>query len=131
MFTEYKEKDLQLMIKKAYLSKFGKDVIDMQRSLNDCHQKIKELQDINSKLVNQLNSVQSSNEYKFAKAIKIIFKNEINENLGNVHNIIKEDIKENLSVNVDSKYEPYSGQQDHYHETTVTYGGEIIGSNIS
>ena len=92
MFTEYKEKDLQLMIKKAYLSKFGKDVIDMQRSLNDCHQKIKELQDINSKLVNQLNSVQSSNEYKFAKAIKNIFKNEINENLGNVHDIIKEDI---------------------------------------
>lgn len=131
MFTEYKEEDLKLMIKKAYLSKFGNDVIDMQKSLNDCHRKIKELQDINSKLVNQLNSIQSSNEYKFAKAIKNIFKNEINENLGNVHDIIKEDIKENLSVNVDSKYEPYSGQQDHYHETTVTYGGEIIGSNIS
>lgn len=29
MFTEYKEEDLKLMIKKAYLSKFGNDVIDM------------------------------------------------------------------------------------------------------
>lgn len=62
---------------------------------------------------------------------KTYSKMKINENLGNVHDIIKEDIKENLSVNVDSKYEPYYGQQDHYHETTVTYGGEIIGSNIS
>lgn len=90
---DYTNEDINLMVKKAYLSKFGKDVIDIQKSLNDYHQKIKELQDINSKLVNQLNSIQSSNEYKFAKAIKNIFKNEINENLGNVHDIIKEDIK--------------------------------------
>lgn len=137
MFTEYKEEDLQLMIKKAYFTKLGNDVIymqkslnDMQKSLDDCHQKIKELTDINSKLVKQLNSIQSSNEYNLGKSIGKYIKDEIRSNSKNIHNIIAEDIKNNLSVNVDSKYEPYSGQTEHYHETNVMWNGETIDSIV-
>lgn len=126
----YTMQDVHLMVKKKYVNDIGQDIISLQSELEIKNKEISDLKATNSNLIHRLAEINSSNEYILGQTIGIYIKNTISDNSKNIHDIIADDIKNNLNVTVESRYEPYSGQKEHYHDTEVTWNGESISSSV-
>ena len=82
----------------------------MQHYINELEIQVKELNVENKSLKKTIENdkfnVENDPSYVLGKAVAKYVKD-----------TIKTDVMKNLNVEVDSEWDPYSGQQEHYHKT--------------
>ena len=86
------------------------NVVEMQHYINELEIQVKELNVENKSLKKTIENdkfnVENDPSYVLGKAVAKYVKD-----------TIKTDVMKNLNVEVDSEWDPYSGQQEHYHKT--------------
>ena len=117
MKRDYTLNGLSKMVKKNYLDSLPGDVVEMQRYINMLEIQIKELNVENKSLKKTIENdkfnVENDPSYVLGKAVAKYVKD-----------TIKTDVMKNLNVEVDSEWDPYSGQQEHYHKTEISWNEE-------
>lgn len=114
MKTDYKLEDLLKMVKKAYVNSLPVNIVGMQNA-------VKTLMDQNKELKSENESLKKALERERIKA-KTYPPYVLGEHIAEyVKTVIKDNVMENLNVEVDSEWYPYSGQQDHYHKTEISW----------
>ncbi len=117
MKRDYTLNELSKMVKKNYLDSLPDDVVEMQRYINMLEIQIKELNAENKSLKKTIENdkfnVENDPSYVLGKAVAKYVKD-----------TIKTDVMKNLNVEVDSEWDPYSGQQEHYHKTEISWNEE-------
>lgn len=114
MKKDYTLNELSKMVKKNYLDSLPANVVEMQRYINMLEIQINELKTENESLkktiVNDKFNVKNDPSYILGKAVAKYVKD-----------TIKTDVMKNLNVEVDSEWDPYSGQREHYHKTEISW----------
>lgn len=117
MKRDYTLNELSKMVKKNYLDSLPGNVVEMQRYINMLEIQIKELNVENKSLKKTIENdkfnVENDPSYVLGKAVAKYVKD-----------TIKTDVMKNLNVEVDSEWDPYSGQQEHYHKTEISWNEE-------
>lgn len=117
MKRDYRFDELVKMIKKNYLDSLPANVVEMQRYINMLEIQINELKTENESLkktiVNDKFNIENDPSYVLGKAVAKYVKD-----------TIKTDVMKNLNVEVDSEWDPYSGQREHYHKTEISWNEE-------
>ena len=117
MKTNYRLDELSKMVKKNYLDSLPVSIVEMQRYINMLEIQIKELNVENKSLKKTIENdkfnVENDPSYVLGKAVAKYVKD-----------TIKTDVMKNLNVEVDSEWDPYSGQQEHYHKTEISWNEE-------
>lgn len=117
MKRDYTLNELSKMVKKNYLDSLPDNVVEMQRYINMLEIQIKELNAENKSLKKTIENdkfnVENDPSYVLGKAVAKYVKD-----------TIKTDVMKNLNVEVDSEWDPYSGQQEHYHKTEISWNEE-------
>lgn len=117
MKRDYTLNELSKMVKKNYLDSLPDNVVEMQRYINMLEIQIKELNVENKSLKKTIENdkfnVENDPSYVLGKAVAKYVKD-----------TIKTDVMKNLNVEVDSEWDPYSGQQEHYHKTEISWNEE-------
>lgn len=117
MKRDYTLNELSKMVKKNYLDSLPGNVVEMQRYINMLEIQIKELNVENKSLKKTIKNgkfnVENDPSYVLGKAVAKYVKD-----------TIKTDVMKNLNVEVDSEWDPYSGQQEHYHKTEISWNEE-------
>ena len=117
MKTDYRLDELVKMIKKNYVDSLSSDVIWMQQDIKRLRTEVMDLKARNESLektiVNDKFNVENDPSYILGKAIAKYVKD-----------TIKNDVMKNLNVEVDSEWDPYSGQREHYHTTEISWNEE-------
>lgn len=117
MKRDYTLNELSKMVKKNYLDLLPDNVVEMQRYINMLEIQIKELKAENKLLKKTIENgkfnVENDPSYVLGKAVAKYVKD-----------TIKTGIMKNLNVEVDSEWDPYSGQQEHYHKTEISWNEE-------
>lgn len=115
---------LSKMIKKAYVDTLGKEIKELIETIDIQRTKIEELEIHNNQLeqkIENYNIQLNSTEYKVALAIKGMMRMEaINTVESHTPSIVKKQVMKHLDIKTETKgyYEEYSGQTDHYHESS-------------
>ena len=114
MKRDYRFDELVKMIKKNYVDSLSNDVLDMQREIERLRAEVMDLKARNESLkktiVNDKFNVENDPSYILGKAFAKYVKD-----------TIKNDVMKNLNVEVDSEWDPYSGQREHYHTTEISW----------
>lgn len=117
MKKDYKLEELSKMIKKNYLDSLPVNVVEMQRYINELEIQVNELKAENKVLKKTVenNKFNTENDpsYILGKAVAKYVKD-----------TIKTEVMNNLNVEVDSEWDPYSGQRDHNHTTEISWTEE-------
>ena len=117
MKKDYTLDELSKMVKKNYLDSLPTNVVEMQRYINMLEIQINELKAENKLLKKTIENdkfnVENDPSYVLGKAVAKYVKD-----------TIKTDIMKNLNVEVDSEWDPYSGQKEHYHKTEISWNEE-------
>lgn len=117
MKKDYKLDELSKMVKKNYLDSLPVNVVEMQRYINMLEIQINELKAENKLLKETIENdkfnVDNDPSYILGKAVAKYVKE-----------AIKTDVMKNLNVEVDSEWDPYSGQREHYHKTDISWNEE-------
>ena len=117
MKTNYRFDELVKMIKKNYVDSLSSDVLDMQREIERLRTEITDLKTRNESLKktieNDKSNVENDPSYILGKAVAKYVKD-----------AIKADVMNNLNVEVDAEWDPYSGQREHYHTTNISWNGD-------
>ena len=117
MKTDYRLDELVKMIKKHYVDSLSNDVRDMQREIERLRTEITDLKTRNESLKKTIENdkfnVENDPSYILGKAVAKYVKD-----------TIKADVMKNLNVEVDSEWDPYSGQREHYHTTNISWNGD-------
>ena len=117
MKRDYTLNELSKMVKKNYLDSLPDNVVEMQRYINMLEIQINELKAENKLLKKTIENdkfnVENDPSYVLGKAVAKYVKD-----------TIKTDVMKNLNVEVDSEWDPYSGQQEHYHKTEISWNEE-------
>lgn len=117
MKRNYTLNELSKMVKKNYLDSLPDNVVEMQRYINMLEIQINELKAENKLLKKTIENdkfnVENDPSYVLGKAVAKYVKD-----------TIKTDVMKNLNVEVDSEWDPYSGQQEHYHKTEISWNEE-------
>ena len=117
MKTDYRLDELVKMIKKNYVDSLSSDVIWMQQDIKRLRTEVMDLKARNESLektiVNDKFNVENDPSYILGKAVAKYVKD-----------AIKTDVMKNLNVEVDSEWDPYSGQREHYHTTEISWNEE-------
>lgn len=112
MKTDYKFSELVKMVKKNYVDSLSNDVLDMQREIERLRTEVMDLKSRNESLKKTIENdkfnVENDPSYILGKAVAKYVKD-----------TIKTDVMKNLNVEVDSEWDPYSGQRDHNHTTEI------------
>lgn len=112
-----KDYTLNELSKKNYLDSLPANLIEMQRYINELEIQVKELKAENKLLKKTIENdkfnVENDPSYALGKAVAKYVKD-----------TIKTDIMKNLNVEVDSEWDPYLGQQEHYHKTEISWNEE-------
>lgn len=110
MKKDYTLNELSKMVKKNYLDSLPADVVEMQRYINMLKIQINELKTENESLKKTIENdkfnIDNDPSYVLGKAVAKYVKD-----------TIKTNVMKNLNVEVDSEWDPYSGQREHYHKT--------------
>lgn len=115
---------LSKMIKKAYKDSLGKEIKELIKTIQTQRTKINELEIHKNELeqkIENYNVQLNSPEYKVALAIKGMMRMEaINTVESHTPSIVKKQVMKHLDIKTETKgyYEEYSGQTDHYHESS-------------
>ena len=114
MKKDYTLGELSKMVKKNYLDSLPANVVEMQRYINEPQIQVKELKSQNESLKKTIENdkfnVENDPSYILGKAVAKFVKD-----------TIKTDVMKNLNVEVDSEWDPYSGQRDHNHTTEISW----------
>lgn len=114
MKTDYKFSELVKMVKKHYIDSLSNDVLDMQREIERLRTEVMDLKSRNESLKKTIENdkfnVENDPSYVLGKAVAKFVKD-----------AIKTDVMKNLNVEVDSEWDPYSGQRDHNHTTEISW----------
>lgn len=114
MRTDYRLDELVKMIKKHYVDSLPSDIIWMQQNIKRLRTEIIELKSENELLKKTIENdkfnVENDPSYVLGKAVAKFVKD-----------AIKTDVMKNLNVEVDSEWDPYSGQRDHNHTTEISW----------
>ena len=117
MKRDYTLNELSKMVKKNYLDSLPVNVVEMQHYINEIEIQVKELNVENKSLKKTIENdkfnVENDPSYVLGKAVAKYVKD-----------TIKTDVMKNLNVEVDSEWDPYSGQQEHYHKTEISWNEE-------
>ena len=117
MKTDYRLDELVKMIKKHYVDSLSNDVLDMQREIERLRTEVIDLKARNESLKKTIENdkfnVENDPSYILGKAVAKYVKD-----------TIKADVMNNLNVEVDSEWDPYSGQRDHNHTTEISWNEE-------
>ena len=112
MKTNYRFDELVKMIKKNHVDSLSNDVLDMQREIERLRAEVMDLkarnESLNKTIENDKFNVNNDPSYILGKAVAKYVKD-----------TIKTDVMKNLNVEVDSEWDPYSGQRDHNHTTEI------------
>ena len=114
MKTNYRFDELLKMIKKNHVDSLSNDVLDMQREIERLRAEVMDLkarnESLNKTIENDKFNVKNDPSYILGKAVAKYVKD-----------TIKADVMKNLNVEVDSEWDPYSGQRDHNHTTEISW----------
>lgn len=114
MKKDYTLNELSKMVKKNYLDSLPTNVVEMQRYINMLEIQINELKTENESLKKTIENdkfnIENDPSYVLGKAVAKYVKD-----------TIKTDVMKNLNVEVDSEWDPYSGQREHYHKTEISW----------
>lgn len=117
MKRDYRFDELVKMIKKNYVDSLSNDVLDMQREIERLRTEVIDLKARNESLKKTIENdkfnVENDPSYILGKAVAKYVKD-----------TIKTDVMKNLNVEVDSEWDPYSGQRDHNHTTEIYWNEE-------
>lgn len=117
MKRNYRFDELVKMIKKNHVDSLSNDVLDMQREIERLRAEVMDLKARNESLKKTIENdkfnVENDPSYILGKAVAKYVKY-----------AIKTDVMNNLNVEVDSEWDPYSGQQEHYHKTEISWNEE-------
>lgn len=117
MKTDYRLDELVKMIKKHYVDSLSNDVLDMQREIKRLRTEVIDLKTRNESLKktieNDKSNVENDPSYILGKAVAKYVKD-----------TIKSDVMNNLNVEVDSEWDPYSGEREHHHTTNIYWNGD-------
>ena len=105
MKTDYRLDELVKMIKKHYVDSLPSDIIWMQQNIKRLRTEIIELKSENESLKK---TIENDPSYVLGKAVAKYVKN-----------TIKADVMNNLNIEVDSEWDPYSGEREHHHTTNI------------
>ena len=112
MKTDYRLDELVKMIKKHYVDSLSNDVLDMQREIERLRTEVMDLKARNESLEKTIENdkfnVENDPSYILGKAVAKYVKD-----------TIKADVMNNLNVEVDSEWDPYSGEREHHHKTEI------------
>ena len=112
MKKDYTLNELSKMVKKNYLDSLPANVVEMQRYINMLEIQINELKTENESLKKTIENdkfnIENDPSYVLGKAVAKYVKD-----------AIKTDVMNNLNVEVDSEWDPYSGQREHHHKTEI------------
>ena len=114
MKRNYRFDELVKMIKKNHVDSLSNDVLDMQREIERLRAEVMDLKARNESLKKTIENdkfnVKNDPSYILGKAVAKYVKD-----------AIKTDVMKNLNVEVDSEWDPYSGQREHYHKTDISW----------
>ena len=112
MKKDYTLNELSKMVKKNYLDSLPANVVEMQRYINMLEIRINELKTKNESLKKTIENdkfnVENDPSYILGKAVAKYVKD-----------TIKADVMNNLNIEVDSEWDPYSGEREHHHITNI------------
>ena len=112
MKRNYRFDELVKMIKKNYVDSLSNDVLDMQREIERLRTEVMDLKERNESLKKTIENdkfnVENDPSYILGKAVAKYVKD-----------TIKTDVMKNLNVEVDSEWDPYSGEREHHHITNI------------
>ena len=112
MKRNYRFDELVKMIKKNHVDSLSNDVLEMQREIERLRTEVMDLKARNESLektiVNDKFNVENDPSYILGKAVAKYVKD-----------AIKTDVMKNLNVEVDSEWDPYSGEREHHHITNI------------
>ena len=112
MKRDYRFDELVKMIKKNYVDSLSNDVLDMQREIERLRDEVMDLKARNESLKKTIENdkfnVENDPSYILGKAVAKYVKD-----------AIKTDVMNNLNVEVDSEWDPYSGEREHHHITNI------------
>lgn len=114
MKRDYRFDELVKMIKKNYVDSLSNDVLDMQREIERLRAEVMDLKARNESLKKTIENdkfnVKNDPSYILGKAVAKYVKD-----------TIKADVMNNLNVEVDSEWDPYSGEREHHHTTNISW----------
>ena len=105
MKRNYRFDELVKMIKKNHVDSLSNDVLDMQREIERLRAEVMDLKARNESLKK---TIENDPSYILGKAVAKYVKD-----------AIKTDVMNNLNVEVDSEWDPYSGEREHHHITNI------------
>ena len=112
MKINYRFDELVKMIKKNHVDSLSNDVLDMQREIERLRAEVMDLKARNESLKKTIENdkfnVKNDPSYILGKAVAKYVKD-----------TIKTDVMKNLNVEVDSEWDPYSGEREHRHKTEI------------
>ena len=112
MKRNYRFDELVKMIKKNHVDSLSNDVLDMQREIERLRAEVMDLKARNESfkktIENDKFNVENDPSYILGKAVAKYVKD-----------AIKTDVMNNLNVEVDSEWDPYSGEREHHHITNI------------
>lgn len=112
MKRDYRFDELVKMIKKNHVDSLSNDVLDMQREIERLRTEVIDLKARNESLKKTIENdkfnVENDPSYILGKAVAKYVKD-----------TIKTDVMKNLNVEVDSEWDPYSGEREHHHITNI------------
>ena len=112
MKTDYRLDELTKMVKKNYLDSLPANVVEMQREIERLRTEVIDLKARNESLKKTIENdkfnVENDPSYILGKAVAKYVKD-----------TIKADVMNNLNVEVDSEWDPYSGEREHRHKTEI------------
>ena len=112
MKKDYKLDELSKMVKKNYLDSLPANIVEMQRYINMLEIQINELKAENKLLKKTIENdkfnIENDPSYVLGKAVAKYVKD-----------TIKTDVMNNLNIEVDSEWDPYSGEREHHHKTEI------------
>ena len=116
MKRNYRFDELVKMIKKNYVDSLSNDVLDMQREIERLRTEVMDLKERNESLKKTIENdkfnVENDPSYILGKAVAKYVKD-----------TIKTDVMNNLNIEVDSEWDPYSGEREHHHTTNISWNG--------
>ena len=112
MKRNYRFDELVKMIKKNHVDSLSNDVLDMQREIERLRTEVMDLKARNESLKKTIENdkfnVENDPSYILGKAVAKYVKD-----------TIKTDVMNNLNIEVDSEWDPYSGEREHHHITNI------------